>query len=138
MAKDDTSKASETVTEPGQGFGSTGRSDAPDTAPSVTHHVTSPVTPPESRVATSGAKASQASGEQEQDSNKGQNQEQGTGDVELYMAYPQDQFKYGDGDDDVLTGKRTKKFSRDEADRILGLARMSNLQVLEHKPEDAS
>lgn len=126
MAKEDTNKPSPAMPDPGQMFGSTSRTDAPDTAPSnaesssVTQSVTSPFT-------TSGMTEAPRATE-----------ERVTGDVELYLAYQQDQFRYGEGDDDVLTGKHTKKFSRDEADRILSLARMSNLQVLERKPEDAS
>lgn len=95
---------------------------------SVTHHVTSEVTPPESRIATSSVTSSPPKAMGSRD----------TGDVELYMAYPNDRFKFGEGEDDVLVGHKTRKFSRSEADRILGLARMSNLQVLERKPEDNS
>lgn len=94
---------------------------------SVTHHVTTEVSPPESRIATGGITSAPP---------KVNNPD--TGDVELYMAYPQDRFKFGEGEDDVLVGHKTKKFSRNEADRILGLARMSNVQVLERKPEDNS
>lgn len=58
-----------------------------------------------------------------------------SGDVELYMLYPQDVFRFGDGPDDELVGHNAKKFTQSEATRIRELAAHNNVMLLERKPE---
>lgn len=57
------------------------------------------------------------------------------GEVELYLTYPQDVFRYGDGPDDVLEGHKAKKFSQGDATKIRELAAYNNVLLMERKPE---
>lgn len=50
--------------------------------------------------------------------------------VRLVMAYVDDTFHYGDGDDEVITGRKPKEFSKVEGERVLDLAIKSGAHVL--------
>lgn len=56
---------------------------------------------------------------------------QDNGDVILYLPHPDNSFRYGQADDEVIVGREGKQFSRSEADKILQSAEDNSVQLLE-------
>ena len=67
--------------------------------------------------------------------NLGANDEPVFSKVKLSLVYPQDLFRYGPNDDDVITGRKGKVFDREEADKIKDLAGRSSVTLIEEGAE---
>lgn len=52
-------------------------------------------------------------------------------DVILYLSRPDDSFRYGEADDEVIVGREGKRFSRSEADDLLEKADHNEVPLLE-------
>lgn len=55
----------------------------------------------------------------------------GSEDVILYLARPDDSFRYGEVDDEVIVGREGKRFPRSEADNVLEKAKHNEVPLLE-------
>lgn len=67
--------------------------------------------------------------------NLGANDEPVFSKVKLSLVYPQDLFRYGPNDDDVIKGRKGKVFDRAEADKIKELAERSDVLLIEEGAE---
>lgn len=52
-------------------------------------------------------------------------------DVILYLPHPDNTFRYGQADEEVIVGREGKQFSRSEADRLLQLAEDNDVLLME-------